>query len=332
LCTSLGTVRALKFLAEVVGPERPKPHDSGQTMVLDRLAYSPTETIELLGDYADVVKIGWGLPFLLEEQKLAERVRSYRKSGASVSNGGTLLEICISRGKEAVALGRLAKAGFDTIELSEGVVDVPARVKKEVAEFAHSKGLRLCVEVGRKNPKNQLSLEETASRVEASFDLDPSLVIVEGRETGRSVGIYDDGGQVKWDWVARLEKTSDQGKLMFEAPLETQQTELIIHVGPQVNLGNVDMRSVGALETQRRGLRGDTFGVLPGSKRISGGPAAKFLYFVVSAHGPVDQGRLVRLTGLNRRTVQESLKGLIRQGAVREGSDPNDLRRRIYSA
>ncbi|MDG7011409.1 MAG: phosphosulfolactate synthase [Nitrososphaerota archaeon] len=321
---------AKTFLSEVLGA--PRPGESGKTMVLDRLAQPLDDLLGLVGPYADIAKIGWGLPFLVEEKALVARVRTYRHHGISVSNGGTLLEICVSKGKETAALGRLAGAGFDTVELSEGVIDIPWRVKKAVADFAHSRGFMLCVEVGRKNPKNQLSLEETASRVEQSLDLDPSLVIIEGRETGRSVGIYDGEGKVKWDWVTRLEETSRPQKLLFEAPMETQQTELIMHIGPQVNLGNVDLRSIGALETQRRGLRGDTFGVLPGSKKVSGGPGAKFLYFVVSAHGPIDQSRLVRLTGLNRRTVQASLKSLLDQGVITETLDPGDLRRRVYSS
>jgi phosphosulfolactate synthase len=321
-----------KFLSEILDADRRKPHQVGQTMVIDRLAQPATETLGLLGNYVDTVKLGWGLPFLLDEEDLAERVKWYRQNGVSVSNGGTLLEICVTKGKEDLALSRIAKAGFDTLELSEGVIDLSNYVKKKVAEFAHSHNMKLNVEVGRKNPKNQLSLEETVSRVEQASDYQPDLVIIEGRETGRSVGIYDDIGQVKWDWVTRLEEVDQPSRLMFEAPQEQQQTELIIHVGPRVNLGNVDLRSVGALETQRQGLRGDTFGVLPSSRSITGGPAAKYLFFVISAHGPIDQTRLVRMTGLNRRTVQESLRNLLKQEAVKERADPNDLRRRIYSS
>jgi phosphosulfolactate synthase (CoM biosynthesis protein A) len=49
-----------------------------------------------------------------------------------------LLEICAARDKEDFALKSLAGAGFDTIELSEGVTDVPRQKKKRVAEFAYA--------------------------------------------------------------------------------------------------------------------------------------------------------------------------------------------------
>jgi phosphosulfolactate synthase len=49
---------------------------------------------------------------------------------------------------------------------------------------------------------------------------------------------------------------------MFEAPEKSQQTYLILHFGPDVNLGNIRPDDVIPLETLRRGLRGDTFGKL----------------------------------------------------------------------
>lgn len=319
------------FLHEVLETHRSKPRLSGITMVLDRLGYSAREMIATVGNLADVAKIGWGLPFLLDQTVLKHRVQSYRKSKIHVSNGGTLLEICVSKGKEDLALRHLVSCGFDTIELSEGILEIPPFIKNKISEFAHSHGLRLHVEVGRKNPRNQLSLEDTVSRIEQSVDYDPDSIIIEGRESGKSVGVYDDEGRIKWNWVEALQRTSKPSKLMFEAPQEIQQTELILHVGPDVNLGNVGMPSLAALETQRQGLRGDTFGVPLASTKVKGGPAAKFLFFVISSQGAADQSKLMRLTGLNRRTVQESLKKLIDQRLIKESLDTSDLRKRLYS-
>lgn len=325
-------VSVTRFLGDIVALERAKPRSIGLTMMLDRIGYANDETMNYVRNYVDIAKIGWGLPFLLDQMILKRRIDSYKRAKVNISNGGTLLELCISKGKEDQALRRLLSIGFDTIELSEGVTDVSLYTKKKVAEFAHSNNLRLHVEVGKKDPRNQIGLEETVSRIEASFDLEPNTVIVEGRESGKSVGIYDDSGNIKWDWVERLEQTSKPSTLMFEAPQEAQQTELIIHLSSEVNLGNVSMPSVAALETQRQGLRGDTFGISRGSKKITGGPAAKFIFFVISSHNGLDQSKLMRLTGLNRRTVQEALKRLAKQGAVKEAVDISDMRRKIYSA
>ncbi len=309
-----------------------KPRDRGKTMVLDRIAYGTSEVVELLSDYIDIVKIGWGIPMLLDVDALRRRISFYMHHGIHVSNGGTMLELSVSKGRYIQTLSSFKDVGFDTIELSEGIIDIPVNIKSSIAEFAHSNGLRLIIEVGKKDPRNQLSLDETIQSVERAFDLRPDAVIIEGRETGRGVEIYDEAGMIKWDWVERLLEVSRPSMLMFEAPIERQQTELILHIGPEVNLGNVSFASVAALETQRQGLRGDTFGVVAPAPEVSGGPASRFVYYVLSTHGSMDQSRIVRSTGLTRRTVQKALNTLIGSGLIRESRDQHDLRRRVYSS
>jgi phosphosulfolactate synthase len=320
------------FLHKLTAGRAGKPRERGKTMVLDRIAYGTSEVVGLLSDYIDTVKIGWGIPMLLDVDALRSRISFYLQHGIHVSNGGTMLELSASKGRSAQTLSSFRDAGFDTIELSEGIIDLPANIKSSIAEFAHSNDLRLNVEVGKKDPRNQLSLDETIQSVERAFELEPDVVIIEGRETGRGVEIYDEAGTIKWDWVERILEVSQPSKLMFEAPVERQQTELILHIGPEVNLGNVSFASVAALETQRQGLRGDTFGVIAPAPELSGGPASRFVYYVLSTHGSMDQSRIVRSTGLTRRTVQKALNTLIGSGLIREARDQHDLRRRVYSA
>jgi len=47
-------------------------------------------------------------------------------------------------------------------------------------------------------------------------------------------------------------------RVIFEAPLKSQQAVLIALVGPNVSLGNIAPGEVLSLETLRRGLRADT--------------------------------------------------------------------------
>ena len=49
-------------------------------------------------------------------------------------------------------------------------------------------------------------------------------------------------------------------KLIWEAPQKNQQAYLILKFGANVNLGNIAPEEITALETMRRGLRGDTLG------------------------------------------------------------------------
>ncbi len=319
------------FLPELTERRKGKPRTAGNTMVLDRIAYGTAEVVESLSGFIDTVKIGWGIPLILDARALRERVSFYARHDIHVSNGGTMLEIAVTKGRYLHTLSSLKDAGFNTIELSEGIVDIPSNIKSKIAEFAHSNGLRLHVEVGKKDPRNQLSLDETIVGVERAFDFGPEAVIIEGRETGRGVEIYDEAGNIKWDWVEGILNVSRPSLLMFEAPLERQQTELILRVGQEVNLGNVSFASVAALETQRQGFRGDTFGVAAPSPEVGGGPASKFVYYMLSTHGSMDQSKIVRSTGLTRRTVQKALDTLIRSALIRENRDQHDYRRKVYS-
>jgi phosphosulfolactate synthase len=321
----------VRFLEGRIAGGRTKPRTDGLTMVLDRWAQDPGELTGALAPYVDVVKIGWGIPVLVEEESLRRRVQRYRESGISVSHGGTLLEMAVAKGRHVELLERLLDMGFDTLELSEGVIDIPSRIQREIVGFARTHSLRLHWEVGRKSSHNQLSLEETVERIDRAKEHRPDLLIIEGRESGRSVEIYDDTGAIKWDWVDRLIAEAPPLPIMFEAPREIQQTEMVLRLGPHVNLGNVAMGSVAALETQRQGLRGDSFGVttpLP-EGRLS--PAGRFLFHLLRSYGPMDQGRLMALTGLSRRTVQYALRTLVRGDWVRELPDPHDYRRRLYN-
>ena len=302
-----------------------------KTMVIDRMLPGIQESLEWTSGFMTVAKIGWGLPLLLEETEVRKRVQMYRQYGVDVSNGGTMLEIASSKNKTMKVLAHILDAGFTVIELSEGVIDIPNREKKMVAEFAREHAMKLHIEVGRKNAGNQLSLEDTIDGINSALDFEPDLVIIEGRETGRSVEIYDNEGHIKWDWVSRIIENFDQSRIMFEAPLEEQQAQLITKLGPYVNLGNVSLLSVLPLQSQRSGFRGDNFGGFAGTGKVSGSPATKFVYHVISSHLSLDQGQIGSITGLNRRTVQIAIDALVSQQLIRVSSDPRDMRHRIYS-
>jgi len=320
-----------KFLQNIIDASRPKPHKEGQTMVLDRVSIFPGTSVEAVAQYIDIAKIGWGIPFIMESSAVREWVDCWKSMGVSVSNGGTLLEYCITKGKQDKCIRTLAGEGFGTLEISEGLIEISRAEKKAMIELARSLGMRIHLEVGKKDSRNQLSLNSTIDRLHAALDMDIDMAIVEGRESGKGVAIYDESGNIKWDWVDAIMSEFGLKKIMFEAPLEVQQTSLIIRLGKDVNLGNIAVSSVAALETQRQSLRGDTFGIHPVQPDIKGGPSHRFVYFIISSHGTVDQERIMKLTGLNRRTTQNSLASLIRQGLIRETRDMTDLRRKLYS-
>lgn len=316
------------FPSEIPKPTRPRT--VGITHVLDRLEPEALGELRALAAHIDIIKIGWGLPLLVARDRLRERVRFYHELGVEVSTGGTLLEHAVVRDRVAALLDEARAIGFDLIEVSDGIIDLSPRQIERLAGAAKRRGFDVLIEVGKKHPQHQLSLRETLERIEHARSLAPRKVILESRESGRGVGIYDGDGGIKWDWVRSILSVHPLEELLFEAPLEAQQIGLLMELGRETNLGNVALASIAPLASQRQGLRGDTFGTLRSSRSITGPPATKFLYFLLETYHGLDQSELVRLSRLPRRTVQSALGELRRQGVVREGISLTDSRRREY--
>src|SRR5690606_22914431 len=95
-----------------------------------------------------------------------------------------------------------------------------------------------------------------------NFDLAAGAdkVLIEAREGGKGIGIYDKQGKIKEDDVEILIENTDIGKIIWEAPQKDQQVYMILKFGCNVNLGNIPPEELTALETMRQGLRGDTLG------------------------------------------------------------------------
>jgi phosphosulfolactate synthase len=86
-------------------------------------------------------------------------------------------------------------------------------------------------------------------------------VIVEGRECGRGIGIFDEEGEVRASFLTRITSLVGDAasRLLWEAPLLSQQAYLVGHFGANVSLGNVAPQDCLSLEALRCGLRFETF-------------------------------------------------------------------------
>jgi len=120
-------------------------------------------------------------------------------------------------------------------------------------------GFAVVSEVGKKDPNEKIAADLMHRQIASDLALGVSKVIVEARESGRGVGIYDrsgavDGGEVDLI-LAGVENLDD---LMWEAPIKSQQLYMINRFGVNVSLGNVAVGDVLAVEALRVGLRGDT--------------------------------------------------------------------------
>ena len=311
-------------------PRVSRPRTTGVTHVLDRLQGLHKDELTYLAPYIDVVKIGWGLPLLLSREKVHERVKVYHEIGVEVSTGGTLLEYAVAHDRVGPMLDEARGLGFDLIEISSGIIELSFAQVERLAETVRKRSLEFYIEVGKKDPQHQLSLKETNAQIAHARTLTPRKVIIESRESGRGVGIYDSDGAIKWDWVRSILSEHPADDLIFEAPQESQQVQLLRELGAEVNLGNVALGSIAPLASERLGLRGETFGMIRHARAIGGPPAAKFLYFLLETYRGLDQTQLAHMSRLPRRTVQSALESLRRQGLVQETISLHDSRRREY--
>ncbi len=302
----------------------------GKTMLVDKVSHC-IGIVRHYRKYIDYVKIGGGLPFIMDSNDLRTRIHEIREMGIGVMTGGTFLETCSLKGKIEAGINLAKQVGFTHLELSEGNLGLTRRDKKIAVEIAESVGLKILIEVGRKNGDNEYTVHDAIYRIEEAKEMNPELIIIEGGDTGRDVGIYDFQGNIKWDWVEKILETNSPETFMFEAPGEKQQSDLISRIGTGVNLGNVSIMSAASLVTKRLGLAGDTIPARDQAKDFHGSPATKFVFHVIRNSITADQTNIMNITGLNRRTVQNAINELLELRLIKEVFDQRDLRRKTYT-
>ena len=242
-----------------------KPRDTGITMVLDKgLGLGSAEDLMEFSDYIDLIKLGWGTSLLYSEKLLKKKVKMYRSNSISVSNGGTLFEIAYTQKKIDEFLNYAKTIGFDSIEISDGSIDISRDEREKIIRKTNDMGFKVISEVGKKDPKKdlELSVKDRIDKAKTDLEAGAQKVIIESRESGKNIGIYDDKGSVKKDMAKTLASKIGLKNIIFEAPEKPQQVFLILNFGPDVNLGNIKPDELVPLETLRRGIRGDTLGKL----------------------------------------------------------------------
>lgn len=220
-----------------------------------------------------MLKLGFGTSALYAPGILPRKVDLAADHGVCVYPGGTFLEVAVLQGRIPQFLGRARTLGFGAIEVSNGVVPVAGRVRRDVIQKARGMGFRVLAEVGSKDAGRQPPAAELAAQAQADLEAGADYIICEARENGRGIGIYDGGGSIKEADVAVLAAAIPPERMVWEAPDKGQQQALMAWFGVNVNLGNVAPGDVLALEAMRTGLRADTM-PLPASLPLVAGAEA----------------------------------------------------------
>jgi len=238
-----------------------KPRSSGLTMVIDKgLGLRVLEDLlDTASDYIDIIKLTFGTSAFYDGRLLRKKNGLIRERGIDVMPGGTFLEVAVWQGAVREYLDRARALGFSAVEVSDGTIDVDPAVRREVIRRSRDFGFRVVTEVGKKDPREAVPVDVQHRLIADDLESGASHVIIEAREAGRGVGIFDKDGRTRLDEVeAILAGVADPAVLIWEAPLKNQQQDLILRFGLNVSLGNVPPEEVLALEALRQGVRGDT--------------------------------------------------------------------------
>ena len=244
--------------------DRVREPGTGITMMLDK-GIGPRMLMDLLeisGEYIDLAKFGWCTSAVYDKEIVKRKIESYLTYDVVPYPGGTLFEVAYTNDKIDEFLDEADKLGFGAIEISDGSVEIPLEKRDKIIRKVKNNGFKVITEVGKKDPKkdSRFTPLERVNLVNHDIEIGADKVLIEAREGGKGIGIYDDNGNVKEDDVQIFEDNTDMKNIIWEAPQKNQQVYLILKFGSNVNLGNIPPEEITALETMRRGLRGDTLG------------------------------------------------------------------------
>jgi phosphosulfolactate synthase len=255
-------VKAFDGVFEMPVPGRTvKSRKEGLTMIIDKgLGLTATEDLlDSAAECIDFIKLTFGTSAFLDIDYLAEKVEMVKDADIWICPGGTFLEVSVWQNSYPKYLRRCKDLGFNAIEVSDGTIEIDLRTRADCIKRAVDMGFTVVSEVGKKDPDEKVATAKLHEEIAADLKNGAFKVIVEAREAGKGVGIYDKDGKPKDEEVEAIIKgVSDLTKLEWEAPIKNQQQFLILRFGPNVNLGNIPPEDILALEALRQGLRGDT--------------------------------------------------------------------------
>lgn len=250
------------IVGNLIGDRAQKPRSTGITMIIDTgvgLGFM-NDTLELAGHCIDHWKLAFGTSVFHTRRMLESKLALLEEYDILTFPGGTLLEVALVEHHCRDYMKQARRLGFGAVEISDGTIPMPGFRRRNIIHCALDAGLVPITEVGKKDPAQQPTADEIAEQALKDLELGARWVVVEGRESGLAVGIYDSRGQIIDEAVARINEIMGPAadRLVWEAPLKNQQSYLIQRFGTNVGLGNIQPDQALAVEALRCRLRFDT--------------------------------------------------------------------------
>jgi phosphosulfolactate synthase len=258
VCTQLGTQEYLRLIGVAILPPLTSPFDPG---------YDPVTLESHLDQSAHLMaslKLSMACWQIADESATRRKIAAARSHNVPTVVGGGPFEVAVAQGLLEPYLDLCAGLGITRIECGEGFTTLSLK-PREVVKMAHERGLEVQYEMGKKHdgPFTDESLEAAMTLGHRWLDAGAVQLVVEARESARSVGTFADDGSLNAAYADRVADAFGLDIAMFEAPNKPSQFAFLEHFGPRAHLCNVRLEELLRVEIFRRGLHSDAF-TIPG--------------------------------------------------------------------
>jgi len=197
---------------------------------------------------------------IANEAATRRKVAAAARVGVRTVTGGGPFEVAVQQGQLPLYMDLCADIGFNRIECGEGFTDLPES-PAEIMAMARARGLEVQFELGKKHGGAFTTdvVSQLIDQGRAWLDEGAVELVVEGRESAKGVGLFDDDGRFNAGFAERFADAFGLQVVMFEAPNKPSQFALLDHFGPEVQLCNVRLEELLRVEIYRRGLHSDAF-------------------------------------------------------------------------
>jgi phosphosulfolactate synthase len=207
-----------------------------------------------------ILKISMACWMVASEVVTRRKIDAAKRHNVPTVTGGGPFEIAVAQGELPAYLDLCADIGVTRIECGEGFTDMPLAAAG-VVKMAAERGLEVQFELGKKHTGafTDDAVRDLIEQGRRWLDAGAVQLVVEGRESARGVGLFDDAGSFNHAFADRFAEAFGLKTVIFEAPNKPSQFALLDHFGREVHLCNVRLEEILRVEIYRRGLHSDAF-------------------------------------------------------------------------
>ncbi|MBI2985697.1 MAG: phosphosulfolactate synthase [Deltaproteobacteria bacterium] len=247
-----------------------KPRKKGLTMVLDRAwVGAGSSIVAAYKDYIDLVK-STAQCLWVDEKIIQKNMKAYRRLGIDVQIGGIPYEIAVLEGKQKEYMKRAKMLGSNVVEVESHAAGLTLEQMKTEVKRLKKDGFKVVGEVGAKwadhdetrPSRDAIYVDKVVAKMSELLEVGADHVYWEGMVVRALLGnrLENQAGQEQFLKVA---KAVGQERIIFEMwsargnPNTPLWAWLVKHLGPDVNLANINLQDVSQLESIRRGCSFD---------------------------------------------------------------------------